>query len=324
MKFAEMESGKSYNAVFLISSIEEKTAKNGATFVALNVLDGSVENVVRMFNTNKNTLALYGIVDGALANLTIDVSNYNGSKSYMLKQATRVEPTPELLSQFILMPPLPPATLFASIEGAVSRLETSETGTLKGLTLQLLRANKEAFIRSSAAKGVHHNLYGGLVYHTARMVQAAEGLTRTYPALDKELLVCGTALHDLGKILELDTTELGTASYSVPGRLLGHATIGIIMINNEASKGCYDPERILLLEHMIASHHGKQEWGAIQLPAIKEAAILNHIDMMDALMYQYEKMESATEPGTLTDSPMVMGQWTSYNPRGQSTHAPEM
>ena len=54
------------------------------------------------------------------------------------------------------------------------------------------------------------------------------------------------------------------------------------------------------------------------------AVSLNHIDMMDALMYQYEKRESATEPGTLTDSPMVVGQWTSYNPRGQNTHVPEV
>ena len=90
------------------------------------------------------------------------------------------------------------------------------------------------------------------------MVRSAVMLSRVYP-VDRELLLAGTALHDIGKLSELETDNLGVADYSVDGNLFGHSLIGCEMVTKAASKNIYDEEKVRLLKHMIASHHGTLE-----------------------------------------------------------------
>ena len=316
MTFGEMEIGRSYSDTFLVADIMEKTAKTGKTFVTFTLLDGETEARAMMFDASIDRLKEMGVKKEGLVHCDISVSDFNG-KSYQVRKIEALPASEEELKKFVIMPPYSPKLLFDRIVAVIEEIDAPDTGSLKALTLSLLKAHEEAFIRSSAAKSVHHNIYGGLAYHTSRMVCVAKNLLLTYIRLDEELLLCGTALHDLGKIVELDTTAIGNASYSVRGRLLGHATICIGMIHDEAQKGDYDPERILLLEHMIASHHGRLEWGAIAVPAIKEAMCLNYIDQIDAKMYQYEEAMKAAEPGCLTDRTLVMDEWLSYRPKGE-------
>ena len=180
--------------------------------------------------------------------------------------------------------------------------------SLTALTVRLISKNSKAFSSSSAAKSMHHNLMGGLLYHTYRMVKAAYSVCDIYTTLNRELLVCGTALHDIGKIEELSTSELGAANYTPDGRLFGHALIGIEMIDkmvaeadSAAGRETYNREDVRLLKHLIASHHGTLEWGAITLPAVPEAMVLHNIDMIDSRMYMYEEGLASTKPGSVSD-----------------------
>ena len=216
-------------------------------------------------------------------------------------------------------PPIDPKSLFVNVirkikssSGRDYDLKSAEIKdddfSLTALAIRLLMKDYEAFYSSSAAKSMHHNLYGGLVYHTSRMVDAAFAICEVYPMLDRELLVCGTAIHDLGKIKELKTADTGAASYTTEGSLLGHALLGIEMIDEEvrerdAANGrqTYDREDVMCLKHMIASHHGKLEWEAIKQPAMPEAMVLHELDMIDSRIYIYEETFSKTEPGTLSE-----------------------
>lgn len=180
--------------------------------------------------------------------------------------------------------------------------------SLTALTVRLISKNSKAFSSSSAAKSMHHNLMGGLLYHTYRMVKASYSVCDIYTTLNRELLVCGTALHDIGKIEELSTSELGAANYTPDGRLFGHALIGIEMIDkmvaeadSAAGRETYNREDVRLLKHLIASHHGTLEWGAITLPAVPEAMVLHNIDMIDSRMYMYEEGLASTKPGSVSD-----------------------
>lgn len=101
------------------------------------------------------------------------------------------------------------------------------------------------------------NFLSGLLYHTQRMVSMALKVCETYPALDKELLVCGTALRDIGKVTCYETQNVGKSEITVTGRLLDHAVVGILMVEEAAKSGIYHAEKLQMLEHMIASHHGK-------------------------------------------------------------------
>ena len=170
--------------------------------------------------------------------------------------------------------------MFDAIEVAIllstGELENTAVTTV---AMKLLRENEEIFKTSSAAKVMHHALLGGLVYHSYRMVKAAEALCCVYTDLDAEMLIAAAVLHDIGKIVELKTTITGEADYTIDGRLFGHLLIGIQMIEKTAEELGVKGERIRLLKHCIAAHHGKAEYGAITIPATAEAQALNILDI---------------------------------------------
>jgi 3'-5' exoribonuclease len=140
------------------------------------------------------------------------------------------------------------------------------------------------------------------------MLKTAFAVCEIYPLLNREVLVCGTALHDIGKIVEMKTSDTGIAAYTDMGNLFGHSLLGIEMIDhevwrqNQAAGGrSYNSEQVAMLKHMLASHHGQPEWGAIRVPGIPEAMILHELDMIDSRMYMYEETFSSMTPGSSSD-----------------------
>ena len=271
-----------------------------------------------MFDTTKKNLTDSGITDGMPAETKIHIDPFGG-RSYQIQYLRPTTLDDSEKAALVRKPPVDPKSLFVNVirkikssSGRDYDLKSAEIKdddfSLTALAVRLLMKDYEAFYSSSAAKSMHHNLYGGLVYHTSRMVDAAFAICEVYPMLDRELLVCGTAIHDLGKLKELKTSDTGAASYTTEGSLLGHALLGIEMIDEEvrerdAANGrqTYDREDIMCIKHLIASHHGKLEWEAIKLPAMPEAMVLHELDMIDSRIYIYEETFSKTEPGTLSE-----------------------
>src|SRR5205807_10478309 len=141
----------------------------------------------------------------------------------------------------------------------------------------------DAFIRGlcRAPAGVrnHHAYLGGLLEHIVTLLDAADRLLPLYPDLDRDLLLAGIFLHDLGKVKEL---SFGRAfAYTDEGQLVGHLVIGVEMLNEKATKvheltgEPFPPELLLRLKHMILSHHGSYEFGSPKLPMTPEAIALN-------------------------------------------------
>ena len=314
IKFKDTEIGKSYDMTLLVTDIEQRLTQKGDPYCAISLSDGTETARANMFNSiTIDALKEDGIEQGSCVRSEIRVSLYRENKNYTIDAISKTDLSDEDMSRLILMPPVSVKTLFYNIlknvkesSGRAYDLNSPEVPdgdfSLTAITTRLLWDNRAAFLKSSAAKSMHHNLYGGLVYHTSRMTDAAVGLCQAYPDLNRELLVCGAALHDIGKITELNTSAIGTAEYSVDGRLLGHAVIGIDMINARVEKDGhrYDEEQIRLLKHMLASHHGVLEWGAIMEPAITEAMVLHFIDMIDSRMYMFETGYASVEPGELS------------------------
>ncbi len=336
VRFNDTEVNNSYWMTLLITAIEQRQTKKGDPYVRLTLSDGKVEATANLFNnTTKEDLEERGIIVYSAVDCNLRVSLYNEQKNYTVDAIDPATLNQDEISKLIKMPPKKPEDLFINIcrkvKSASSRTYDmtnmrvpDDDYSLIALTMRLLMANSKAIIMSSAAKAMHHNLYGGLVYHTSRMVDMAEAACSVYPALNKELLICGTALHDIGKIRELETSPNGGASYTVDGRLFGHSLIGIEMIDSEviradtlAGHETYNREEVRLLKHLIASHHGIQEWGAIQVPAIPEAMTLHNIDMIDSRMYMYEESQSTLAAGKLSDPVFGIageGKATVYKP----------
>ncbi len=156
----------------------------------------------------------------------------------------------------------------------------------------------EDFALAPAAKAMHHAWLGGLLEHTLSVARLALQVTPLYPQINADLVLIGALLHDIGKVRELVYER--NLDYSTAGRLLGHVMIGVQMIQEKAKTIKDFPESTLMLvEHLILSHHGEYEYGSPKRPKTLEAILLNFIDDIDAKIVA---VSTHLEIGKVTDS----------------------
>ncbi|MBR3908683.1 MAG: HD domain-containing protein, partial [Clostridia bacterium] len=168
---------------------------------------------------------------------------------------------------------------------------------LKLLVTTMLSDNRENLLFWPAAFKLHHALRGGLLMHTLSIVRLCEGVCNVYPFIDRELLLAGAILHDISKLQEFDVNDAGVADgYTVEGNLLGHISMGATKIDKCAERLGIDRKISVLLQHMILSHHGEPEFGAVVRPMFIEAEILSELDLMDARVYEMREAVSAAAP----------------------------
>jgi len=188
---------------------------------------------------------------------------------------------------------LMPATIFdvASLWAELLSFVDSFTEPhLKLLLTTLLGDAKIAqdYREAPAARQLHHAWLGGLLEHVVSLLRLAERVVPSYPMLDRDLLLTGVILHDIGKLREL-AWDTGF-EYTVEGELLGHIHIGTALVEKAIDSLPDFPSRLkTLVLHMILSHHGKLEFGSPKLPMIPEALVLNFLDDLDAKMQAVSK-----------------------------------
>jgi 3'-5' exoribonuclease len=162
-----------------------------------------------------------------------------------------------------------------------------------------------AYRNAPAAKTLHHAYIGGLLDHVVSLFRSCDLICRNYPQINRDLLLTGAFLHDIGKIYELAYNR--SFSYTTRGQLLGHMIIELEMLQAKlALVPDFPAELKMLLEHLIISHHGEYEFGSPKLPMFPEALVLHYLDDLDSKM---EAMRAHFEREVDLDSP-----WTSYNP----------
>ncbi|MBE3573794.1 MAG: HD domain-containing protein, partial [Moorella humiferrea] len=161
----------------------------------------------------------------------------------------------------------------------------------------------EAFCLAPAAAQYHHALLGGLLVHSVTVAAAAEGIARDYPRADRDLLVAGALLHDIGKVYEYRCR--GAVEQTDEGRLLGHIVSGALLLDRAIARVPDFPEDLRLkLLHILISHHGRYEWQSPKRPKFLEAALLHQLDLLDA---QADMFSSAAAGREDKDSP-----WTGW------------
>ena len=139
----------------------------------------------------------------------------------------------------------------------------------------------DRFKSAPAATDFHHPYLGGLLEHTLSCIELSKLAAQKYSAINIDLLLCGTALHDIGKIEELSFKR--SFYYTDKGRLIGHIVLGMNLVDKEIDRILGFPEELKnLILHIILSHHGEYEWGSAKRPMCLEAVVLHHIDNLDA------------------------------------------
>ena len=321
VKFYEVKGEPVKGVHFVVTELEDRRGKS--RYVATKMFDGESVQSVNLFNPNRGAqegltvsmLESMGIVkDCIIETDVVKKDGFYNVENWKLYTGTSIS-----RDDFVHIAPIDAEETYNQIIAAVKSVDSNPEGlgpykSLSNLTVRIIESNKEFFQTSSAAVGMHHNFISGLIYHTYRMLLQAQRLCEVYDYVDKELLICATVLHDIGKISSLDTDAIGVATTTPAGQLLDHALIGIMMIQEESMKDCYNPEKVMLLEHMLASHHGKKEWDAITTPAIPEAALLHFIDMIDSRMNMFEEGYKGVEPGTLSSNYVKGLEGSIYKP----------
>lgn len=162
----------------------------------------------------------------------------------------------------------------------------------------------ELFQRAPAAKGFHHIYLGGLLEHTLSVVRLLIKIADHYPEMDRDMLIAGGLLHDIGKIYEFSYSQL--IEYSDEGRLIGHIVMGVEMIDKKISTIPNFPTQLALeLRHIILSHHGEFEYGSPKRPKTMEALAVHYMDDLDAKLHAFQAFTS--------DSGNADSDWTNYN-----------
>ncbi len=180
-----------------------------------------------------------------------------------------------------------------------SILATLKNESIKKIVLEIFKQYKDRFLTYPAAMSNHHDYLRGLMEHTVSMCEIAQSLCSHYKSLNYDLLLAGCLLHDIGKCEELSGV-IGT-TYTKEGSLVGHLVIGAMLVDEAAKKLNIDGEEVLLLKHLILSHHGKLEFGSPIPPLTREALILSFIDEIDAKMKALDKAFSEIEGGEFTN-----------------------
>jgi len=161
-----------------------------------------------------------------------------------------------------------------------------------------------AYRNAPAAKTLHHAYIGGLLDHVVSLFRSCDLICHNYPQINRDLLLTGAFLHDIGKIHEL--TYNRSFSYTTKGQLLGHMIIELEMLQAKLSAlPGFPGELKTLVEHLIISHHGQYEFGSPKLPMFPEALMLHYLDDLDSKM---EAMRAQFEREATLE-----GAWTSYN-----------
>lgn len=299
-KFTELPLDTKTATLALLQSVEEKETKGGKAYCRLTLSDGDSVIEANLWNNAKADLK---VEEKTLIAVELYPKIYNDAVGYEVHRYGPYSGTEYSLKDFIIMAPIEATDMYDEI---LSLVDKNDTAGLSGIVKDIYEDNKEKLLYWSAAKAVHHNCYGGLLYHTLRMLRNGIMVQKVYPSVNLGILLPAIALHDIGKLVELETDALGIAEYGVEGTLFSHILLGIEMVNKYAE--AYDPEAIKMLKHCIAAHHGKLEWGAIAVPATPEAMLLHQIDMIDAQMYQYEDaIKNIDEPGAMSDKIFGLG-----------------
>lgn len=217
---------------------------------------------------------------GDIVKVQGQVEEYNGTVQINISAMSICHDTEADPSRFI---PASKLDLDTAREKLFSVTGSLHNPHLKSLLSMILSDDDflKTLLMSPAAKRYHQATIGGLLEHSLGIVSAAEQLALVYSKIDRDLLVTGALLHDIGKVEEY---SIGTdIDFTDEGRLLGHIVLGVRLLDKYISQLPDFPEELKLkLLHMVVSHHGRYEWQSPKRPKFIEAAILHHLDMIDA------------------------------------------
>ncbi|MDE6471150.1 MAG: HD domain-containing protein [Eubacterium sp.] len=289
-----------------IKELAEKKDKNGNGFLDMTVIGSDKKEYpakVWRFENNGQFEA------GEVIEIEYTVDNYKGKPQLTINMIKKAPD--EMIKDFVPASEYDGKTVFSILLNKVNHFSDND---LKQIVSSIMLKNRDSLEVYPAAYRLHHAIVGGLMLHTASIVEMAEKVCTVYPNVNRELLLSGAILHDVAKTFEMETSKTGLCSgYSVGGELIGHLVKGAMYIEETAKELGIEDEKVILLEHMILSHHGVPEYGSPVRPMFLEAEILSTLDSLDATIFEINNATNKIEPGKFTERQWALDNRKLFN-----------
>ncbi len=275
---ADIKDRDAVNAVFLVKDKIMAMAKNGKPYMNLRLMDKSGDVDAKIWDNVDTLDKLFDRDD--FVQVRGKASVYLNKMQVVVAEITRLAEEQVELADFLPESPRDKAEMRQELEETVAAIVNPH---LRGLMAAFLADEPflALYCKAPAAKGMHHVYLGGLLEHSLSLVKLVKTIVPLYGGINEDLLVVGALLHDVGKIHEMSYDR--AIDYTDAGKLLGHITIGVELVEEKIRQVEGFPRELsLLLKHMLLSHHGLYEYGSPKRPKTVEATILNYLDDMDS------------------------------------------
>jgi 3'-5' exoribonuclease len=297
----ELEPDRVTTASFLVHSKEVRQKKTGELYLSLLLGDRTGELDAKMWDNVSEVIEAFDRDDFVKVKGLVQI--FHNRPQLTIHKLRRMDDSEIEYGDYFPSSKRDSAAMWQELREIVNGMANPH---LRGLLNSMLDDEDigRRYRLAPAAKQIHHAFLGGLIEHVLSLCGLARLVAGHYPSVDRDLLITGVVLHDIGKIYELNY-ERGF-SYSNEGQLIGHITIGMRMVDEKLrALPDFPPTLRMLVQHMILSHHGQLEYGSPKLPQFPEALLLHYLDDMDSKM---ECMRALIENDRQVD-----GCFTSYS-----------
>ena len=296
----QIRENQEVESTFVVTEKNVATSRSGTTYLRLRLSDRTGEIEARVWDGAEDFGTLFERGDA------ITIKGHAGSFQDRLQlniKAVKKCPDDEVvLEDFLPTAPQPVDEMLRQLKDISSTIQNPHLRTLVAAFLED-DDFVAAFRRAPAAKRLHHVYLGGLLEHTLSVAQLADRIHGQYPGIDRDLLLAGAVLHDVGKVRELSCTL--EFDYTDEGRLLGHIVMGSDMVSQRIATIPGFPEQLaLMVKHLMLSHHGQYEFGSPRRPKIPEAELLYRLDDLDAKINGIQTFMKQGDGGS---------RWTDYH-----------
>jgi len=288
----DLKENEKFNGNLMINNFSKGVSNNGQPYLNITFQDvsGTIEG--KKWEVNEKDLSLVEI--GKIVYVNAEILKYR--EKNQLKVLTISEQKGDIdLADFVKSAPSSKEELQNKLNEYINLIEYDD---IKTIVETIINDNIAKISEYPAATRNHHDYYCGLLHHTTGMLELAKTICDMHSEVDRSLLYAGAILHDIGKIVEFSGAVL--PKYTVEGKLIGHISIMSAYVKETANKLGFDNERVTLLQHMILSHHGKNEFGSPIVPLTLEAEILSFIDNLDSRINMIVKAINDVNEGEFT------------------------
>jgi 3'-5' exoribonuclease len=297
----DFQENTNISGFFIVFAKDIRKTKSDKDYLDLTLMDKTGSINAKIWDNVEDFTAKFE--KGEAVAVKAQVTSFNEELQLRIESIRRVSPEQDSAYGFALADLLPsstkdPAKMWSEVQQAMQSLQNN---FLKAVVQNIYTENEEKIKTFPASMILHHAFRHGLLEHTHSMLRIAEGICQNYTELDRDLVITGILLHDIGKLIELEPGL--TTSYTNSGNFIGHIVLGRdILLQAIAKIGDFPEILKLKLEHIILAHQGKLEWQSPKEPAFLEALIVYYIDEIDTRFDQMKReIESDRSEGDWTN-----------------------